>query len=48
MIPLMTFRAPKSLMKRVKRGDYEITVDRDFEGVIERRPQRMPAGGAEA
>ncbi|MEL7462576.1 MAG: leucyl/phenylalanyl-tRNA--protein transferase [Pseudomonadota bacterium] len=35
IIPLETFRAPKSLMKRVKRGDYGITVDRDFEGVID-------------
>lgn len=35
VIPLDTFHAPKSLLKKVRRGVYQITVDTDFEGVID-------------
>lgn len=34
IIPLDAFHAPRKLLKRVRREDYEITVDADFEGVI--------------
>lgn len=34
IIPLNQFHAPKSLRKLVRRGDYTVTVDKDFEGVI--------------
>ena len=35
IIPLDTFHAPRKLLKRVRREDYEITVDSDFVGVID-------------
>lgn len=35
VIPLYRFHAPKSLLKRIRRGDFEVTVDQDFEAVIE-------------
>lgn len=35
VIPLDAFHAPRSLLKRVRRGDYQVTVDEDFEGVID-------------
>ena len=35
IIPLDAFHAPRKLLKRVRREDYEITVDTDFEGVID-------------
>lgn len=35
VIPLDRFRASRSLLKRVRRGDYDVTVDEDFEGVID-------------
>ena len=35
VIPLDRFHAPKKLMRRVRRGDYEVTVDTDFEGVVD-------------
>lgn len=35
VIPLHRFHAPRSLMKTVRRGDYAVTVDRNFEAVID-------------
>lgn len=35
IIPLDAFHAPRKLLKKVRREDYEITVDTDFEGVID-------------
>ncbi|EKV32076.1 Leucyl/phenylalanyl-tRNA--protein transferase [Caenispirillum salinarum AK4] len=35
IIPLDAFHVPKSLIKTLRRGSFEISVDRDFEGVLE-------------
>lgn len=35
VFPLDRFHVPRSLRKRMLRADYEVTVDRDFEGVID-------------
>lgn len=35
VIPLNRFHAPRSLMKTVRKGAFEVTVDADFEAVIE-------------
>lgn len=35
IIPLNAFHAPRSLMKTVRRGDFDIRFDTDFTGVIE-------------
>ncbi|MEM8754708.1 MAG: leucyl/phenylalanyl-tRNA--protein transferase [Pseudomonadota bacterium] len=35
IIPLNQFHAPRSLLKRVRRAEYDVTVDADFEAVIE-------------
>lgn len=35
VLPLSAFHVPKSLAKRVKRGDYAVTVNRDFAGVLD-------------
>ncbi|MEM7525423.1 MAG: leucyl/phenylalanyl-tRNA--protein transferase [Pseudomonadota bacterium] len=34
IMPLNQFHAPRSLLKRIRRGDYSVTFDKDFEGVI--------------
>ncbi|MDX2223704.1 MAG: leucyl/phenylalanyl-tRNA--protein transferase [Rhodospirillaceae bacterium] len=34
VIPLDRFHVPRSLRKRLRRGDYRVTVDRDFKGVL--------------
>jgi leucyl/phenylalanyl-tRNA--protein transferase len=35
VIPLDGFHVPKSLAKTIRQGRFEVTVDRDFEGVID-------------
>lgn len=35
IVPLAGFHAPRSLLKRVRREEFHVTVDRDFEGVID-------------
>lgn len=34
IMPLDGFHVSRSLMRRLRRGDYEVTVDRDFAGVV--------------
>jgi leucyl/phenylalanyl-tRNA--protein transferase len=34
ILPLKAFRVPRSLRKRIRRGGYTVTVDKDFEGVL--------------
>ena len=35
IIPLDAFHIPRSLAKTVRKGRFEVTIDRDFEGVID-------------
>lgn len=35
VIPLNTFHIPKSLAKTIRQGKFEVTIDQDFEGVID-------------
>ncbi|WP_246209695.1 leucyl/phenylalanyl-tRNA--protein transferase [Pikeienuella piscinae] len=35
IIPLHGFHAPRSLLKKVRRGEHEVDIDRDFEAVID-------------
>ncbi|MEX2519389.1 MAG: leucyl/phenylalanyl-tRNA--protein transferase [Paracoccaceae bacterium] len=35
VIPLHRFHAPRSLLKKVRRGEYDVAVDDDFEAVID-------------
>ncbi|AVO36313.1 leucyl/phenylalanyl-tRNA--protein transferase [Pukyongiella litopenaei] len=34
ILPLEGFHISRSLARRLRRGDYEVTIDRDFEGVL--------------
>jgi leucyl/phenylalanyl-tRNA--protein transferase len=43
ILPLDDFHVPKSLKKVLKRGTYDVTVDRDFEGVIRACAEPTPA-----
>ena len=44
VLPIEAFRVPRSLKKRVRRGDYTVTLDTAFEEVI-RRCQATPRAG---
>jgi leucyl/phenylalanyl-tRNA--protein transferase len=43
ILPLEAFHVPKSLRKVIRRGVYEVTVDRDFAGVIRACAEPTPA-----
>ncbi|NBB71140.1 MAG: leucyl/phenylalanyl-tRNA--protein transferase [Alphaproteobacteria bacterium] len=43
ILPLAGFHVPKSLRKVIRRGLYEVTVDRDFAGVIRACAEPTPA-----
>jgi len=43
ILPLAGFHVPKSLKKVIRRGHYEVTVDRDFAGVIRACAEPTPA-----
>ena len=43
ILPLDDFHVPKSLKKVLKRGTYDVTVDRDFAGVIRACAEPTPA-----
>jgi len=43
ILPLAGFHVPKSLKKVIRRGHYEVTVDRDFAGVIRACAEPSPA-----